>query len=111
MNQMIENPTDYFHQWVAERSDLLHKLESEAEMQDIPIVGPVVGRLLYLLTRLSKARLILDMKNLHWDKINHLEPLREKLAAYRSRIELVLPKLLDHPELMLLARMFQHNLA
>jgi hypothetical protein len=58
----------------------------------------------------SKARLTLDMKNLQWDKINHLEPLREKLAAYGSRIELVLPKLVDHPELMLLARMFQHNL-
>ena len=61
MNQMIENPTDYFHQWVAERSDLLHKLESEAEMQDIPIVGPVVGRLLHLLARMSGARHILEL--------------------------------------------------
>jgi len=57
----------------------------------------------------SKARLVLDLKNLHWDKVDNLAPLREKLAAYRSRIQLVLPKLsAAHPELMLLASMFHH---
>jgi hypothetical protein len=35
--------------------------------------------------------------------------LREKLAEYRSRIRLVLPKLsATHPELILLASMFHH---
>jgi radical SAM superfamily enzyme YgiQ (UPF0313 family) len=55
-----------------------------------------------------KSKLVLDFKKLHWDKVENLEPLREKLAAYRSRIRVVLPKLsLAHPELILLAAMFQ----
>jgi haloalkane dehalogenase len=55
-----------------------------------------------------KSKLVLDFKQLHWDKVEHLEPLREKLAAYRSRIRIVLPKVsLAHPELILLAAMFQ----
>jgi hypothetical protein len=55
-----------------------------------------------------KSKLVLDFKKLHWDKKQNLEPLREKLAGYRSRIRVVLPKLsLVHPELMLLAAMFQ----
>jgi hypothetical protein len=57
----------------------------------------------------SKSRLILDLKNLHWEKVDNLRPLAEKLAAYRSRIRLVLPKLsAAHPELLLLASMFNH---
>jgi len=56
----------------------------------------------------TKSRLILDLTNLHWDKADDLRPLREKLAAYRSRIQLVLPRLsAAHPELILLASMFQ----
>jgi radical SAM superfamily enzyme YgiQ (UPF0313 family) len=55
-----------------------------------------------------KSKLVLDFKKLHWDKVDNLEPLREKLAGYRSRIRVVLPKLsLAHPELILLAAMFQ----
>ena len=57
----------------------------------------------------SKSRLVLDLNKLHWDKTDDLRPLREKLAAYRSRIRLVLPKLsAAHPEVMLLASMFHH---
>lgn len=57
----------------------------------------------------SKSRLVLDLKKLHWDKVEDLGPLREKLADYRSRIRLVLPKLsAAHPELLLLASMFHH---
>ena len=57
----------------------------------------------------SKSRLVLDLKKLQWDKVDDLRPLREKLAAYRSRIRLILPKLAAaHPELILLASMFQH---
>ena len=57
----------------------------------------------------SKSHLVLDLKKLHWDKIDNLGPLREKLAAYRSRIRLVLPKLsAAHPEVLLLASMFHH---
>ncbi|MCU0771336.1 MAG: hypothetical protein MUE94_06150 [Verrucomicrobia bacterium] len=57
----------------------------------------------------SRSRLILDLNKLHWDKTQDLRPLREKLAAHRSRIRLVLPKLAaPHPELLLLASLFQH---
>jgi hypothetical protein len=57
----------------------------------------------------SKSRLVLDMNKLHWDKVEDLRPLREKLADYRSRIRVVLPKLsAAHPELLLVAGMFHH---
>jgi haloalkane dehalogenase len=57
----------------------------------------------------SKSRLVLDLKKLQWDKVDDLRPLREKLSAYRSRIRLVLPKVASaHPEVILLAGMFQH---
>jgi haloalkane dehalogenase len=57
----------------------------------------------------SKSRLVLDLNKLNWDKVEDLRPLREKLMAYRSRIQLVLPKLsVAHPELILLASMFHH---
>ena len=57
----------------------------------------------------SKGRLVLDLNKLHWDKVDDLRPLSEKLVEYRSRIRLVLPKLsAAHPELMLLASMFHH---
>jgi radical SAM superfamily enzyme YgiQ (UPF0313 family) len=57
----------------------------------------------------SRSRLVLDLKKLHWDKVDDLRPLREKLVAYRSRIRVVLPKLsAAHPELLLLAGMFHH---
>lgn len=57
----------------------------------------------------SKNRLVLDLNKLHWDKVENLRPLTEKLAAYRSRIRVVLPKLTAaHPELLLLASVFHH---
>ncbi|MGZ4973535.1 MAG: B12-binding domain-containing radical SAM protein [Limisphaerales bacterium] len=55
----------------------------------------------------SKSRLVLDLNKLHWDKVGDLGPLREKLAAYRSRVRVVLPTLSQaHPELVLLANTF-----
>jgi hypothetical protein len=57
---------------------------------------------------LSKHRLVLDLNKLHWDSVESLAPLREKLAQYRSRICLVPPKLAAaHPEWMLLAGLFE----
>jgi len=56
----------------------------------------------------SKNRLVLDLKKLHWDKVDDLSPLRQRLSTYRSRIRVVLPKLAAaHPEVLLLAGMFQ----
>jgi radical SAM superfamily enzyme YgiQ (UPF0313 family) len=57
----------------------------------------------------SKSRLVLDLKKVQWDKVEDLRPLREKLSAYRSRIQLILPKVAAaHPEVILLAGMFQN---
>jgi len=57
----------------------------------------------------SKSRLILDLKKLHWEKIEDLRPLLVKLSDYRSRIRLVLPKVTAaHPEVILLLGMFHH---
>ena len=57
----------------------------------------------------SRSRLVLDLNKLHWDKVENLGPLCEKLKAYRSRIRVVLPQLsAAHPELLLLASMFHH---
>ncbi len=57
----------------------------------------------------SRNRLVLDLNKLHWHKTEDLRPLCEKLAAYRSRIRVVLPKLsAAHPELLLIASMFHH---
>lgn len=56
----------------------------------------------------SRAKLVLDLQKLQWDKIEDLQGLRDTLASYRSRIRLVLPNLsAAHPELLLLAGMFQ----
>jgi radical SAM superfamily enzyme YgiQ (UPF0313 family) len=63
------------------------------------------------LTR-SKSRLVLDLKRLQWDSVDDLRPLREKLSAYRSRIQVILPKLAAaHPEVILLAGMFHSYIA
>jgi len=57
----------------------------------------------------SRSHLVLDLKKLHWNHATDLKPLRDKLAEYRSRIRVVLPKLsATHPELLLVAGMFQH---
>jgi predicted O-methyltransferase YrrM len=61
MNTMITSPFDYFSQWLPQRPDILLHLETEAQEEQIPIVGPVVGRLLYLLARLKNARSILEL--------------------------------------------------
>jgi hypothetical protein len=65
-------------------------------------------RLRHSLAR-SRQRLVLDLKKLHWDKVEDLRPLAEQLAVHRSRIRLILPKLsAAHPEWLLLAGMFYH---
>jgi hypothetical protein len=57
----------------------------------------------------SKNRLVLDLKRLQLNKAEDLLPLGEKLASYRDRIRVILPKLsAAHPELLLLAGMFRH---
>jgi len=61
MNTLVDHPTEYFRQWIAPRSDLLKALEEEARNEQIPIVGPLVGKLLYLLARLRNAQHLLEL--------------------------------------------------
>jgi len=59
---------------------------------------------------LSKKHLVLDLKKLHLGKNTDLKALREKLAEYRSRVRIILPKLYAaHPELILIAGLFNHH--
>lgn len=61
MSVMIDQPEAYFRQWIPERLPLLEILEKEALNSNIPIVGPVVGHLLYMLARLIKARNVVEL--------------------------------------------------
>ncbi len=61
MSKMIEHPEDYFRQLLQPRDTLLTELEQEAAQEGIPIVGPLVGELLYQLAAISGAQRILEI--------------------------------------------------
>ena len=61
MSAIVENPESYFSQFVPDRDPLLLELEEEARRSSIPIVGPVVGELLFILVRATAARTILEL--------------------------------------------------
>ena len=61
MSPMIPDPEAYFRQFIPPRDALLLDLESEAAKEEIPIVGPVVGELLFLLARITHAKRILEL--------------------------------------------------
>ena len=61
MSEMIEDPEGYFRNQVPGRDVLLLGLEDEAREEGIPIVGPVVGHLLYLLVRANQGRKVLEL--------------------------------------------------
>lgn len=52
---------EYFARFIPPRSDLLQALEAEARREGIPIVGPVVGELLFILARAMGAQRILEL--------------------------------------------------
>ena len=56
MSAIVENPESYFRQFVPDRGLLLLELEEEAQRKSIPIVGPVVGELLFILARATAAK-------------------------------------------------------
>jgi predicted O-methyltransferase YrrM len=58
---MIPEPEEYFKQFLPSRDALLLDLEEEARVEEIPIIGPVVGQLLYILANLTKAGRILEL--------------------------------------------------
>jgi len=51
----------YLESLVPERHPVLQEMERRAAETHFPIVGPVVGQLLYLLTRLTGARRVFEM--------------------------------------------------
>ena len=61
MSEHIKNPENYFRKFIPKRSALLKELEEEAFREDIPIVGPVVGELLFILARVIRAERILEL--------------------------------------------------
>jgi predicted O-methyltransferase YrrM len=62
MNEwMIPDPEPYFRQFIPERSLLLQEMEAEASLEKIPIIGPVVGRILEMLVTISRAQKILEL--------------------------------------------------
>ena len=58
---MISDLENYFRGLVPPRVELLRRLEVEAEQEHIPIVGPVVGELLFILARVMGASRILEL--------------------------------------------------
>jgi predicted O-methyltransferase YrrM len=61
MSTIVDEPEAYFRQFVRRGDPLLQELESEAEAEKIPIVGPVVGELLFVLARTGSARSLLEL--------------------------------------------------
>ena len=61
MSNIVDRPEHYFKQFIPKRDELLVELEAEAEREDIPITGPVVAELLYILACVAKARRILEL--------------------------------------------------
>jgi predicted O-methyltransferase YrrM len=51
----------YFRQYLPVRDELLLGLEGEAAQESIPIVGPLVGELLFILATVMKAGRILEL--------------------------------------------------
>lgn len=86
------------------RKQVWMRLEGALKAHDIEHLAQ---RLSESLAR-SRSRLVLDLHKLHWDKTDDLAPLREKLAEYRSRIRVVLPKFAAaHPEVVMLGALFE----
>jgi caffeoyl-CoA O-methyltransferase len=61
MSKMIPDLEGYFRHLVPETEALLKELEEEATREAIPIVGPVVGELLFILARATGAAAILEL--------------------------------------------------
>jgi predicted O-methyltransferase YrrM len=61
MSRLVDDPEGYFSRLTPDRDEILHRLEEEAKKEGIPIVGPVVGRLLEILVRAVGARRVLEL--------------------------------------------------
>ncbi len=61
MGAMIADLEGQFRAFIPPRDELLLALEEEARQERIPIVGPLVGELLFILARATQARRILEL--------------------------------------------------
>src|SRR5215467_7857018 len=62
MNGITDSAVEkYLHAMLPERDEVLRTMEAEAAMRQIPIVGPVVGRLLYQLATIARAKTVFEM--------------------------------------------------
>jgi caffeoyl-CoA O-methyltransferase len=52
---------EYLYSMLPPRDEVLSEIESEAAKRDIPIVGPVVGRILYQLATMIGAKTVFEM--------------------------------------------------
>lgn len=53
--------SEYLHELTPERSDIMKEMEAMAEEQSFPAIGPLVGRFLYQLAAISKARMVFEL--------------------------------------------------
>lgn len=60
MNIVEPRIESYLHAITPHRPDILQEMERLAEQRRFPIVGPLVGRLLFLVARLISARQVLE---------------------------------------------------
>jgi predicted O-methyltransferase YrrM len=61
MCAMIADLEAHFREFLPPRDELLLRLEEEARQEGIPIVGPLVGELLFLLARATQAQRLLEL--------------------------------------------------
>jgi predicted O-methyltransferase YrrM len=61
MSKIVDSPDKYFKALIPPRDELLAKMEAEAERENIPIVGPLVGELLFILAAAIEAQNILEI--------------------------------------------------
>lgn len=55
------NVEKYIYKLLPKRDAVIEEMERYAEKHDVPIIGPAVGRMLYLLTQISGAKRIFEM--------------------------------------------------
>jgi len=61
VSRIVDDAEAYFRQFAAGDDPLLRELEADAEREHIPIVGPVLGELLFVLARAIYARAVLEL--------------------------------------------------
>src|SRR5438445_8700096 len=52
--------SNYLTDIVPDRDEVMQEMEEYARRKDFPIIGPLVGRLLYQLARMTRAKKILE---------------------------------------------------